>query len=180
MLDSERTFRIKVRLNWAVGQFPKFCLRQQLCAFKDFWMETRLFNIFKILPFFWHSNWHYFGYISRKVEKPHFLVKKKLKKLLEFGIFNESNIWAKVDHIWQISTIVEITDRRSCYFIHFINYHLDQLSSKHTKIAVRLVIQYFEGCSQKKCLLKVWRFLVLPPQNGGPVKFLQNWTKTII
>ena len=26
-----------------------------------------------ILPYFWHSNWHYFGYISGKVAKPHFL-----------------------------------------------------------------------------------------------------------
>ena len=41
-------------------------------------------------------------------------------KLLTFGIFNESNIWPKVYHIWKIevygSTVVEITDRRSCYF----------------------------------------------------------------
>ena len=44
MLDSERTFKIKVRL---LGQFSKFCLRQQLCAFKEFCMETRLSNIFK-------------------------------------------------------------------------------------------------------------------------------------
>ena len=26
-----------------------------------------------ILLYFWHSNWHYFGYISGKVAKPHFL-----------------------------------------------------------------------------------------------------------
>ena len=41
-------------------------------------------------------------------------------KLLTFGIFNESNIWAKVYHILKIevyeSIIVEITGRRSCYF----------------------------------------------------------------
>ena len=82
----------------------EFCLRLQLCAFKEFCMETRLFNIFKttnitnltkvsisyiqmkntkttrllfkgnwILTYFWHSRWHYFGYISGKVAKPHFL-----------------------------------------------------------------------------------------------------------
>ena len=62
--------------------------------------------------------------------------------------------------------------------LHFIEYRLDQLNSKHTKIAVNLAIQYFEGCCQKKCLLKVWSFLVHPPQNGGPVKFLRNWTET--
>ena len=43
------------------------------------------------------------------------------KQLLTFEIFNESIIWAKVYHIWKIevygSTIVEITGRRSCYFI---------------------------------------------------------------
>ena len=47
--------------------------------------------------------------------------------------------------------------------LHFIEYRLDQLNSKHTKIAVNSAIQYFEGCSQKKCLLKVWSFLVHPP-----------------
>ena len=26
-----------------------------------------------ILTYFWHSRWHYFGYISGKVAKPHFL-----------------------------------------------------------------------------------------------------------
>ena len=26
-----------------------------------------------ILTYFWHSSWHYFGYISEKVAKPHFL-----------------------------------------------------------------------------------------------------------
>ena len=107
-----------------------------------------------ILPYFWHSNLHYFGYISEKVAKPHFLeipqeflkIRQNLyqwghplrnndplkiwkiyflaalfskSKLLTSGIFNESNIWAKVYHIWKIevfgSTIVEITGRRSCY-----------------------------------------------------------------
>ena len=38
MLDSERTFKVKVRLRWTV--FEIF-LRQQLCAFKEFCMETR-------------------------------------------------------------------------------------------------------------------------------------------
>ena len=62
--------------------------------------------------------------------------------------------------------------------LHFIEYHLDQLKSKHTKIAINSATQYFEGCFQKKCLLKVWSFLFHPPQNRGPVKFLRNWTET--
>ena len=63
--------------------------------------------------------------------------------------------------------------------LHFIEYRLDQLNSKHAKIAVNSGIQYFEGCSRKKCQLKVWSFLIHPPQNGGPVKFSGNWTETI-
>ena len=47
--------------------------------------------------------------------------------------------------------------------LHFIEYRLDQLNSKHKKTAENETIQYFEGCSQRKCQLKVWRFLVHPP-----------------
>ena len=54
--------------------------------------------------------------------------------------------------------------------LHFIEYRLDQLNNKHTKTAVSSTIQYFEDCSQKKCLLKVWRFLVHPPQKWWPCK----------
>ena len=49
--------------------------------------------------------------------------------------------------------------------LHFIEYRLDHLNNKHAKIAVNSAIQYFESCCQKKCLLKVWSFLVYPPQN---------------
>ena len=45
--------------------------------------------------------------------------------------------------------------RPSKFLLHFIKYHLGQVNSTHTKIAENLAIQYFEGCSQKKCLLKV-------------------------
>ena len=61
--------------------------------------------------------------------------------------------------------------------LHLVEYRVNQLNSKHTKIAVNSAIQYFEGYCQKKCLLKVWSFLIHPPQNGGPVKFLRNWTE---
>ena len=46
--------------------------------------------------------------------------------------------------------------------LHFIEYHLDQLNKRHTKTAVNSAIQHFEGFTQKKCLLKVWSFLVHP------------------
>ena len=39
--------------------------------------------------------------------------------------------------------------------LHFIEYRLDQLNNKHTKIAVNSTIQYSEDRSEKKCLLKV-------------------------
>ena len=35
--------------------------------------------------------------------------------------------------------------------LYFIEYRLDQLNSKHSKIVVNSAIQYFEGCPQKKC-----------------------------
>ena len=61
---------------------------------------------------------------------------------------------------------------------HFIEYRLDLLNSKHTKIAVNSAIQYFKGCSQKKCLLKVWSFFVLPTTKSRSCKsFLRNWTE---
>ena len=63
--------------------------------------------------------------------------------------------------------------------LHFIKYRLDQLNNKHTKIAINSAIKYFEGRSRMKCLLKVWSFLVHSPQNGGPLKFYQNWKETV-
>ena len=39
--------------------------------------------------------------------------------------------------------------------LHFIEYCLDQLNNKHTKIAVNSTIQYFEGRSQKNVC---WEF----------------------
>ena len=42
----------------------------------------------------------------------------------------------------------------SKFLLHFIEYCLDRLNSKHTKVAVNSAIRYFEGRSQKKCLLK--------------------------
>ena len=57
--------------------------------------------------------------------------------------------------------------------LQFIKNRLDQLNKEHSKTTVNSEIQCFAGCSQKKYLLKVSRFLVHPPQNGGPVKFLR-------
>ena len=45
--------------------------------------------------------------------------------------------------------------------LHFIEYDLDQLNKKHTKMAVNSTMEYFESSSQKECLLKVWIFGLL-------------------
>ena len=39
--------------------------------------------------------------------------------------------------------------------LYFIEYRLDQFNNKHTKIALNSTVQYFDGRSQKKFLLKV-------------------------
>ena len=102
MLDSERTFKIKVRLRWTVSEIL-FTSTIMLCAFQEFCMETRLSNIFKtknitnltkviqensyrllqvtsrllfkgswILPYSWHSNWEIVIHILGKVAKSNF------------------------------------------------------------------------------------------------------------
>ena len=45
MLDSQRTFERKIKLHWTVAEV---LLRLLLLAFKEFYMQTRLSNIFKI------------------------------------------------------------------------------------------------------------------------------------
>ena len=166
--------------------------------------------------YFWHSNWHYFGYVSGKLAKPHFIenpqkslkhantyinratnyeitaLKRYERFVVFFGgsFFLKKNCWhLEVLKFWWIKYLGKALSYLKkwgvrvnyCWnygpsklLFHFIEYRLDQLISKHTKIAVNSTIQYFEGCSRKKYLLKVWKFLVHPPQNAGPVKFLQN------
>ena len=55
--------------------------------------------------------------------------------------------------------------------LHFIDYRLDQLNSKYSKIAVSSAMQYSEGFSQKKCLLKVWSVWSIH-RKRRPCKFL--------
>ena len=72
------------------------------------------------------------------------------KILLIFAIFDGSDIWAKVYHIWKS----EVSLGPLKLLLHFIEYPLDQLNSKHTKTVANSTIQYFEDSSRKKCLLK--------------------------
>ena len=92
-------------------------------------------------------------------------------KYLGKGISYLKNWGIGVNYCWNYGL--------SNLLLHFNEYRLDQLNNKHTKIAVNSTIQHLESLSLKKCLLNVWRFLVHPPQNDGPVNFLQNWTETI-
>ena len=159
------------------------------------------------MTYVWHSSWHYFGYISVKVVKQHFLESplwslKTRQHSYQQGYPLQNNGPIK---IWKICVFLAAPfSKEICWYLeffghrliifkklryrgqlfwnyepsklllHFTEYRLDQLNSNHTKIAVNSAIQYFEGCYQKKCLLKVWVFLVHPSQNGGPVKFLRN------
>ena len=41
------------------------------------------------------------------------------------------------------------------FLIRFIEYHLDQLNIKHTKLAVDSTIQFLESHYQNKCLVNV-------------------------
>ena len=124
-----------------------------------------LFKCSWVLLYFWHSNWYNFGYILGKAAKSHFF------KRPQESLKTRQHSYQQGHPLWNY--------RPPKLLLHFIKYRLDQLNNKHTKIALNLRIQYFEGCPQKNCLLKVWSFLVHPPQNDGPVKDLRNWTKTI-
>ena len=146
------------------------------------------------MPYFWHSNWHYFGYISGRVAKPHFLESPQeslkirqnsyqlghplrnngLLKIWKMCVFWRLLFLKKIDDIWNFQWIKYLGKGLShlkiwgiwfnyCWnyvppklLLQFIEYRLDQLNSKHTKIVVNSAIQYLEGCSQKKYLLKVW------------------------
>ena len=105
------------------------------------------------------------------------------EKLLSFWIFIEFNIWAKVYHIGKIEVLTEVNYcwnyRPPTLLPHLIEYRLDELNNKDTKMPVNRAIKHFASCFQKNCLVKVWSFLVNLPQNYKPVKFLGNSTETI-
>ena len=124
--------------------------------------KSRSFKNMKNLCFFWRllflekSYWH-LEFLNNQIFGQRFII------LRNWGI--------GVNYCWNYW--------RSKLLLHFIKYCPDQLNSKHTKTAICSTIQYFEGRSLKKCLLKVWSFWLHPPQNGGPVKNLRNWTESI-
>ena len=109
MLDSERTFKIKVRLRWTAFEIlltsAIICIQRVLhgneivqylqnykrhksskghsrkllqssTSYIQIENTKTIRLLFKgswIWPYFWHSCWHYFGYISGKIVKPHFV-----------------------------------------------------------------------------------------------------------
>ena len=96
-------------------------------------------------------------------------------KLLTSWIFNESNIWAKVYHIWKLRYIINYcwNYKPSKLLIHFTEYHLGQEnSSKLDKTIFWKPLS--RGMSRKS-----FKIFVHLKQNDSLVKFLQNWTETI-
>ena len=106
----------------------------------------------KSLCFFWRllfqnkNCWH-FEFLMNQIFRQRFI------NLKNWGI--------GVNYCWNYGP--------SKLLLHFIEYRLDQLNKKHTKIAVNSTMQYSEGSCQKKYLLKVWIF-GLPTTNWRPCK----------
>ena len=57
---------------------------------------------------------------------------------------------------------------------------MGHLNKTQTEIAVMLTLPVLESYTKMKTLLKVSKILADPPQNGGPLKFLQNCTEMLI
>ena len=124
-----------------------------------------LFKCNWILIYFWHSHWHYFGYILGKVAKPHLL--ESPQKSQNTSTFISIGLpiakWQSFKNMKNLCFFGGSSFKwKNCWHLEFL---MNQI--------------YSEGCCQKKCLLKVWSFMVHPPQNGGPAKFLRNWTEII-
>ena len=96
--------------------------------------------------------------------------KQLLKKLKNCVVFGDSFFKMKIANIlnfWQIKYLGKglLYIRYRCQVllklraievaIHCIEYRLDQLNNKHTKIIVISKLQFFESRYQKKCLVKV-------------------------
>ena len=65
--------------------------------------------------------------------------------------------------------------------LHFIEYRLDQLNIKYTKTVVNSTIQYFEGCSRKKCLsTKCLMFFGPPTTKWRPCKFFAKLNRNYL
>ena len=100
--------------------------------------------------FKWKNCWH-LEFLMNQIFGQRFIILKKYKG-------------SRVNYCWNY--------RQSKLLLHFIEYRLDHLNSKYTKIAVNSAIHYFEGCCQKDCLLRVRSSLVNPPQNLVPSTIL--------
>ena len=85
-----------------------------------------------------------------------------MKKLLTFGIFNESNIWAKIYHILK-------NYGPSKLLLHFVEYRLDQLNSKH-KNSSKLSNTVVWRLLSKEMSAKSLTFFGLPTTKWRPCK----------
>ena len=168
---------IRVRQEWDTSVTPATRVRHKcytnstsatLVKNFDFDNETGVKKYFHTLIF---TIWQVKKYMERNNFILCFLATLFSKNnLLTFGIFNESNIWAKVYHIWGIWFNYCCNYGPSKLLLQFIEYRLDELNNKHTKIAILSNTVFWRLFSKKMSA----KSFVHPPQNGGPVKFLRN------
>ena len=124
--------------------------------------EKRFFKNLKIL-----SSLALFISKTKNAHIFNFLSGKYFKKRLSF---------LKIWHTWV--NIVEITGRKSCYFVSFTTAYRDLMTDKGATAATSLKY-LFESYHWKKCLVKVSSSLTYWLENDGPFfeKCLKNWKK---
>ena len=155
------TFDIQVDITlaifWKKLQNPQKSLKTRRTYYEITapWKNEKF--LFSLACFFQNKNCWHFEFIMNQIFRQKFIIFE--------------NLSIGVNYCWNYGL--------SKLLLHFTEYRLDQLNNKHTKIAVNSTIQVFGSRYQKKYLLKLWRFLVHPPQNDDPGNLLRNWTETI-
>ena len=74
-----------------------------------------------ILPYFWDSSWHYFGYISGKVAKPHFLEKhRSISKNAKIHVNKATHYKITALKIWKIYDFWRLLFQKiNCWHFHW-------------------------------------------------------------
>ena len=135
--DSENTSKIKVRSCW---KFSKFCLPQQLFAFKKFCMEMRLCYISKITNVKKKKS-DIFNFLSVKYFiKPFLLLKISNVRVNYCGNYGPLNLLFCVT-----------------------GYNFEKLNNRQRKTAANSLVQNIESQCQNVCLVEVSRLLTECP-----------------
>ena len=109
-----------------------------------------------------------------------FILKIKTTDILNFlsvKYFGKGLLFLK---IWLIRVNYCLNYGPSNLLFRFFRYHLGHLNNRQTKLTENSTIHFFESWHQNKCLGKVSCSLTHPPQNDGPLNFLQNWKDNLI